>query len=265
MQSINVRERRMERKERERYGASFRPSHRLRACWRNRWIERPATDNRLQRGRTYFFQDELDTKSNESLDGGSDASDRQRHFLRAPRFPFFPAAAAAAAFARGGTQLRYTMGQFARTKFNFLRPIDLFSFLSFFFSSFFFFCYGIARERRRGGKRRLRGNILWRVRGNRIANSCRDSFLASEQLRPSSFVRCSQNILTRLRFDVCTRVHRVNRSAGEGREKKKKKEMEGKETEGWTKCRGKNSNGLPSGIIWDVTMRSREQKLESRG
>lgn len=110
-----------------------------------------------------------------------------------------------------------------------------------------------------------RGNILWRVRGNRIANSCRDSFLASEQLRPSSFVRCSRNILTRLRFDVCTRVHRVNRSAGEGREKKKKKEMEGKETEGWTKCRGKNSNGLPSGIIWDVTMRSREQKLESRG
>lgn len=152
MQSINVRERRMERKERERYGASFRPSHRLRACWRNRWIERPATDNRLQRGRTYFFQGELDTKSNESLDGGSDASDRQRHFLRAPRFPFFPAAAAAAAFARGGTHLRYTMGQFARTKFNFLRPIDLFSFLSSFFSSFFFFCYGIARERRRGGK-----------------------------------------------------------------------------------------------------------------
>lgn len=206
MQSINVRERRMERKERERYGASFRPSHRLRACWRNRWIERPATDNRLQRGRTYFFQGELDTKSNESLDGGSDASDRQRHFLRAPRFPFFPAAAAAAAFARGGTQLRYTMGQFARTKFNFLRPIDLFSFLSSFFSSFFFFCYGIARDRRRGGKRRLRGNILWRVRGNRIANSCRDSFLASEQLRPSSFVRCSRNILTRLRFDVYTRT-----------------------------------------------------------
>lgn len=64
---------------------------------------------------------------------------------------------------------------------------------------------------------------------------------------------------------TCIRVHRVNRSAGEGREKKKKKEMEGKETEGWTKCRGKNSNGLPSGIIWDVTMRSREQKLESRG
>lgn len=56
MQSINVRERRMGRKERERYGASFRPSHRLRACRRNRWIERPATDNRLQRGRTYFFQ-----------------------------------------------------------------------------------------------------------------------------------------------------------------------------------------------------------------
>lgn len=43
MQSINVRERRMERKERERYGASFRPSHRLRACWRNRWIERQRT------------------------------------------------------------------------------------------------------------------------------------------------------------------------------------------------------------------------------
>lgn len=122
-------------------------------------------------------------------------------------FRFFPAAAAAAAFARGGTQLRYTMGQFARTKFNFLRPIDLFSFLSSFFSSFFFFCYGIARERRRGGKRRLRGNILWRVRGNRIANFMPrlvHSFLASEQLRPSSFIRCSRNILTRLRFDVCT-------------------------------------------------------------
>lgn len=37
-----------------------------------------------------FFRGELDTKSNENLDGGSDASDRQRHFLRAPRFPFFP-------------------------------------------------------------------------------------------------------------------------------------------------------------------------------
>lgn len=111
------------------------------------------TVRRLQRGRTYFFRGEPGKKSNESLDGGSVASDRQRHFLRVPRFPFFPVAA----FARGGTQLRYTMGQFARTKFNFLRPIDFFLlpfFLSSFFSSFFFFfCYGIARERRRkGGK-----------------------------------------------------------------------------------------------------------------
>lgn len=107
------------------------------------------TVRRLQRGRTYFFRGEPGKKSNESLDGGSVASDRQRHFLRVPRFPFFPVAA----FARGGTQLRYTMGQFARTKFNFLRPIDFFLlpfFLSSFFSSFFFFfCYGIARERRR--------------------------------------------------------------------------------------------------------------------
>lgn len=105
---------------------------------------------RLQRGRTYFFRGEPGKKSNESLDGGSVASDRQRHFLRVPRFPFFPVAA----FARGGTQLRYTMGQFARTKFNFLRPIDFFL-LPFFLFLFllFFFCYGIARERRRkGGK-----------------------------------------------------------------------------------------------------------------
>lgn len=96
------------------------------------------TVRRLQRGRTYFFRGEPGKKSNESLDGGSVASDRQRHFLRVPRFPFFPVAA----FARGGTQLRYTMGQFARTKFNFLRPIDFFLlpfFLSSFFSSFFFF------------------------------------------------------------------------------------------------------------------------------
>lgn len=106
---------------------------------------------RLQRGRTYFFRGEPGKKSNESLDGGSVASDRQRHFLRVPRFPFFPVAA----FARGGTQLRYTMGQFARTKFNFLRPIDFFLlpfFLSSFFSSFFFFFVMELRERGGGGR-----------------------------------------------------------------------------------------------------------------
>lgn len=101
----------------------------------------------LQRGRTYFFRDEPGKKSNESLDGGSVASDRQRHFLRVPRFPFFPVAA----FARGGTQLRYTMGQFARTKFNFLRPIDFFllPFFLFLFLLFFF----VMELRERGGGR----------------------------------------------------------------------------------------------------------------
>lgn len=73
---------------------------------------------------------------------------------------------------------------------------------------------------------------------------------------------CSRNILTP--DCVLTRTQ-GNRSAEGGREKKKKKGMDGEETERWTKCRGKNSSGLPSGIIWDITMRSREQKLESRG
>lgn len=89
MQSINVRERRMERKERERYGASFRPSHRLRACWRNRWIERPATDNRLQRGRTYFFQGELDTKSRASMEARTRPIDSAISFALLV-FRFFP-------------------------------------------------------------------------------------------------------------------------------------------------------------------------------
>lgn len=103
---------------------------------------------RLQRGRTYFFRGEPGKKSNESLDGGSVASDRQRHFLRVPRFPFFPVAA----FARGGTQLRYTMGQFARTKFNFLRPIDFFllPFFLFLFLLFFFLLWNCEREEEEG-------------------------------------------------------------------------------------------------------------------
>lgn len=110
------------------------------------------TVRRLQRGRTYFFRGEPGKKSNESLDGGSVASDRQRHFLRVPRFPFFPVAA----FARGGTQLRYTMGQFARTKFNFLRPIDFFfaSFLPFFLFLFllFFLLWNCEREEEEEGR-----------------------------------------------------------------------------------------------------------------
>ena len=75
-----------------------------------------------------------------NLDGGTVAYHRQRHFLRA-RFPYFflPGAHWSAAARSCDT----ATGQFARAKFNFLRPIDFFSFpfllFSFFFFSFFTF------------------------------------------------------------------------------------------------------------------------------
>lgn len=136
-------------------------------------------------------------------------------------FRFSPAAAA---FARGGTQLRWV---------SLHGPNSISCGLLIFFSPFFLFLflssYGIAREKRRrkGGKRRLRGNILWRVRArvqgvgaNRIANFVPrlvHSFLA-EQLRLSSFVRCSRNILT----PDCVLTRTQGKSIGRGREEKKR-------------------------------------------
>lgn len=94
------------------------------ACSRNRWIQgRRVTDNRLQR--VYFFQGRARYKMDETK---ASIEARSRPIDSAISFAFlvFRFSPAAAAFARGGTQLRYTMGQFARTKFNFLRPIDFF-------------------------------------------------------------------------------------------------------------------------------------------
>lgn len=125
IQSINTRTRKDGKKgERERYGVSFRYRIDSCACSRNRWIQgRRVTDNRLQR--VYFFQGRARYKMDETK---ASMEARSRPIDSAISFAFlvFRFSPAAAAFARGGTQLRYTMGQFARTKFNFLRPIDFF-------------------------------------------------------------------------------------------------------------------------------------------
>lgn len=148
------------------------------------------------------------------------ASDRQRHFLRARVFRFFPDAAA---IAGGGTHA--AMGQFARTKFNFLRPIDFFfpfsfylflSFPSSFFSSFVFFFFFSVMElreseelvrrkkeelnRRKGGRGKKvgRDGIFygecvhgWQGEGIESRTSCRDSTarFSRNSFSPSSFVR----------------------------------------------------------------------------
>lgn len=148
------------------------------------------------------------------------------------RFPFFPRR-------RGIRQRRHAaaMGQFARTKFNFLRPIDFFFlFFLFIFSSpssppfslpsFFSFCYGIAREREvaRGKKKELnrrkggRGKKVgrdgifygecvhgWRGESNRELHAA-TRMLVSRGIPLVHLRSFAKPILTRLRFDVHARA-----------------------------------------------------------
>ena len=94
--------------------------------------EWPVTDVPTQKGRTYF---QGWARNRMNLDGGTVAFHRQRHFLRArfPFFFFFPWRHWSAAARSCDT----ATGEFARAKFNFLRPIDFFSFSFPFFPSFF--------------------------------------------------------------------------------------------------------------------------------
>lgn len=176
------------------------------ACSRNRWIQgRRVTDNRLQR--VYFFQGRARYKMDETK---ASMEARSRPIDSAISFAFlvFRFSPAAAAFARGGTQLRWV---------SLHGPNSISCGLLIFFSPFFLFLflssYGIARERRRRREKKVgREGIFYGecVHGCRESvqiesrTSCRDS---STRFSRNNFVHLrlfAKHFNPRLRFDAYT-------------------------------------------------------------
>lgn len=151
------------------------------------------------------------------------ASDRQRHFLRARVFRFFPDAAA---FARGGTQLRWvslhgpnsiSCGLLIFSSFFFflsfpLLPLFLFLFLRFFLSVMELRESEKLREGKRRGKKVGRDGIFygecvhgWRGESNRELHAA-TRMLVSRGIPLVHLRSFAKPILTRLRFDVHARA-----------------------------------------------------------